>query len=114
MGVLLSQDNSTPLLGQNGTQLLDQAAGLVLPASLYPIQVTVEILINGTWTDISHYVYQRDVITIGGGQPDEGAPTQPPTASPTLHKHHRPFFPPNASRPSSPLPPPHIPVEMLP
>ncbi len=97
MGVLLSQDNSTPLLGQNGTQLLDQAAGLVLPSSLYPIQVTVEILINGTWTDISHFVYQRDVITIGGGQPDEGSPSQPATANLTLNNRDGRFSPLNAS-----------------
>ena len=36
--------------------------------ALYPLNLVVEILINGTWTDISDFVYQRDNIDISGGR----------------------------------------------
>jgi hypothetical protein len=35
---------------------------------LYPLNITCEILINGTWIDISDFVYQRDDIVISGGK----------------------------------------------
>jgi hypothetical protein len=34
---------------------------------LFPVPVVVELLIAGTWIDVSQYVYQRDGISITGG-----------------------------------------------
>lgn len=45
------------------------------PASL--LGVSVQILINGAWTDISGYVYQRADIAITRGKPDETATATP-------------------------------------
>jgi len=40
--------------------------------ALFPLNVITEILINGTWRDISRYVYERDTMTITGGQAGRG------------------------------------------
>ena len=102
MGVLLSQDAATPLLGQDGSQLLDQAAGLALPASLYPLAITAEILVNSAWADISQYVYSRDTISITGGQPDEASSPQPSQCTMTLDNRDGRFSPNNAAGPFYP------------
>jgi large repetitive protein len=44
-----------------------------------PLPVVVEILLNGTWTDISKFVYQRDTIQISGGI-DTSQGSAPPRA----------------------------------
>jgi hypothetical protein len=92
MGVLLDELGN-PLLSQDGSQLLDEAAALALPGSLYPITVKAELLINGTWTDISHYVYQRDNIVITGGQQDETSAIQPASLTMTVNNRDGRFSP---------------------
>ena len=42
-----------------------------------PLDLRYELLINGTWTDISTYVYQRDDQVITRGHPDESTTAQP-------------------------------------
>lgn len=50
-----------------------------------PLQVLVELLINGTWTDISQFVYTRDPITITGGRTNEGQRVDPSRCNLTLN-----------------------------
>lgn len=48
--------------------------------ALFPLPILVEILINGTWKDVSSYVYQRDNIVITAGS-QTFTPGQMPNAS---------------------------------
>lgn len=68
---------------------------LVLTAapSMFPLSITVTLLINGTWTDISQYCYVRDGITITGGRQDEGSSSQPAQATITLNNRDGRFSP---------------------
>lgn len=93
MAVLLDEAGSLPVLDQAGGQILDEAASLVLQPTFYPVGITVEILINGTWTDISTYVYQRDNIVITGGGSDEAAHPTPAKATLTLDNRDGRFSP---------------------
>jgi hypothetical protein len=93
MPVILDEAGSRPVLDQAGGQVLDEAASLVLPPNFYPVGITVEILINGTWTDISTYVYQRDNIVITGGNADETTKPTPAKAVLTLDNRDGRFSP---------------------
>ena len=63
-----------------------------------PLPILVELLINGTWTDISGYVYQRDGITITGrGRPDEASTAQPAQVTLTLNNRDGSFSPSNTA-----------------
>src|SRR5260221_14536057 len=97
MAVLLDEASLVPLLGEDGSQLLAEAPGLSLPGSLYPIKITAELLLNGTWTDISQYVYQRDTINITAGQANEGSAAQPAQCTLTLNNRDGRFSPNYAS-----------------
>ena len=44
---------------------------------LFPLNVITEILINGTWRNVSTYVMERDTMTITGGQAGRGDVAQP-------------------------------------
>jgi hypothetical protein len=59
--------------------------------------IKVEILLNGTWNDISQYVYQRDDIQITGGQADESSQTQPAQMTLTLNNTDGRFSPNNTN-----------------
>lgn len=56
-----------------------------------------EILLNGTWTDISDYVYQRDNTVIGRGRPNEATGIQPVSMTMTLNNRDGRFSPKNSS-----------------
>ena len=56
-------------------------AGPPFPQS--PLDAMTELDLDGTWTDISSYVYQRDNITITRGKQDESTTTQPSTLTQT-------------------------------
>ena len=58
-----------------------------------PITITVELLLNGAWTDISGYVYQRDPVLITGGRPDEASKPQHAQLSLTLDNRDGRFTP---------------------
>lgn len=60
---------------------------------LIPLGIMVEILINGTWADISEFVYQRDDIQIGGGAPDETTKPTPAQMTLTLNNQDGRFSP---------------------
>ena len=49
-----------------------------------PLNVTSEILLNGTWTDISPYVYM-DSTSVGRGHPDESTTASPSTFTGTIN-----------------------------
>jgi hypothetical protein len=65
--------------------------------ALFPLNIIVEILINGTWRDISRYVYQRDTLTITGGRTDNGDTSQPAQVTITLNNRDGRFSPGYAS-----------------
>jgi len=53
----------------------------------------VEMYVGGAWTDISQYVYYRDMITISRGRPDETSTIQPQTCTLTLNNRDGRFNP---------------------
>jgi hypothetical protein len=65
--------------------------------ALFPLNIIVEILINGTWRDISRFVYQRDTLTITGGRSNNGDTSQPASVNITLNNRDGRFSPGNAS-----------------
>ena len=60
-----------------------------------PLGILVEIQVNGTWVDITSYVYQRDGINITGGTAQEGSKPQPAQATLTLNNADGSFSPDN-------------------
>ncbi len=63
-----------------------------------PLPIMVEILVNGVWTDISDFVYQRDGINITGrGRPDEASTAQPTQCTLTLNNRDGSFSPQNTA-----------------
>ena len=62
-------------------------------AGLFPLAITVEILINGSWVDISAYALQRDGIQITGGRTARGDTSQPAQATLTLNNRDGRFSP---------------------
>ena len=65
--------------------------------ALFPLPVMVELLINGSWQDITTYVYLRDPIVITGGKTQEGDKAQPATCTMTLNNRDGRFSPSYAS-----------------
>jgi hypothetical protein len=62
--------------------------GVYVTPPVFPqaaLAIMVELDVGGTWTDISDWVYQRDVIKITSGQPDETTAPQPAQATLTLN-----------------------------
>lgn len=55
----------------------------------------VEVLLNGTWTDITNFVYQRANITIQRGRPNESTSIQPSAMTLTLNNRDGRFSPKN-------------------
>lgn len=64
-----------------------------------PLDVTVELELDGVWTDVTSYVYTRNPITITRGQPDEGTRTAPSTCTLTLNNRDGRFSPRNPMSP---------------
>lgn len=63
-------------LGATNSQVIDSNPPGVSQPGTFPginlLGITVELLINGTWVNVSSYVYQRQDITISGrGRPNE-------------------------------------------
>jgi hypothetical protein len=69
--------------------------GLPFPSG--PLGIKVELLINGTWTNISRYVYQRADQVITTGRPDESSQLQQSTCTLTLNNTDFRFSPYNTS-----------------
>jgi hypothetical protein len=91
---IVTDEGLTPLDSQAGSQRVDETGtNNNIPASFYPIGILVEILVNGIWTDISTYVYQRDDIVITGGRPDEDSSTVPAKMTMTMNNRDGRFSP---------------------
>ena len=60
---------------------------------MFPLPVLVEILLNGTWTDITSFAYIRDGVTITGGRVDENSTPSPATVTLTLNNTDGRFSP---------------------
>jgi hypothetical protein len=62
-----------------------------------PLSITVELLLNGTWTDISGFCQQRAPIVITRGRADEAQAASPATMSLTLSNRGGDFSPRNSA-----------------
>lgn len=71
------------------------AAGPVFPANA--LATKVELLLNGTFTDITTYVYQRDKMVIHRGRADESGTMTPSTLALTLNNADGRFSPRNTA-----------------
>ncbi|MFI2349695.1 hypothetical protein ACH492_22110 [Streptomyces sp. NPDC019443] len=60
-----------------------------------PLDSRIEILVNGTWTNITSDVYSRDGIQIKRGSSNESAQVEPSTASLTLNNRDGVYSPRN-------------------
>lgn len=75
---------------------------MTFPAA--PINVIVQILINGSWCDISQYVYERnDILIKGRGRPNETTSVNPCDMTLTLNNLNGPFSPNNTASPFYPF-----------
>ena len=62
-------------------------------APLFPLGIKVELFINGTWSDISSFVYERDTLTIAGGASAQGDTPSPASVTLTLDNRDGRFSP---------------------
>lgn len=69
--------------------------GAVFPANI--LGTKVELLINGTWTDITTFVLQRDKMVIRRGRQDESGTMTPSTLALTLQNTDGRFSPRNTT-----------------
>src|SRR6266702_8587407 len=60
---------------------------------MFPLGVTAELLINGTWTDCTPYLYQRDGIQISGARQNWGDKPQPAQLTFTVNNRDGRFSP---------------------
>ena len=63
------------------------------PFPSVPLATKVELLINGTWTDVTPYVYQRADMVITSGRPDESQQLQQGSCTFTLNNRDLSFSP---------------------
>lgn len=61
------------------------SAGHGFPFPRGVLAIKVELLVNGTWTDVSQFVFQRDGITITRGRPNEATSVVPSGLSLTFN-----------------------------
>lgn len=67
--------------------------------AMFPLPVVVELLINGTWTDVSRFVYQRADIHITGGRGARADKPSPATCTMTFDNRDGRFSPFNVNGP---------------
>lgn len=89
----------TDLYDTSYSQFYGQFSGISWPA-LGPLPIEVDLLINGTWTDITDFVYQRDgsvTIRITSGRPDESQKIVPSQCQMQLNNRGGTFSPKNST-----------------
>src|SRR5260221_13384628 len=64
---------------------------------MFPLGITAELMINGTFIDITRYLYQRDGIHVTAGAVNWGDKPQPATCTFTVDNRDGRFTPNNAS-----------------
>jgi hypothetical protein len=87
-----------PVSGTGSFGFKKLSAGGVIDPYIFPfpqviLQLKVELLLNGTWTDISDFVYQRNNIEIQRGKPDEQQNITPSSMDLTLNNRDGRFSP---------------------
>jgi hypothetical protein len=86
--------------GSGGVKLGPSLSGTItqgFPFPQEPLAQKIELLLNGTWTDISNYVYQRADIVIQRGKPNETTGMTPSSMTLTLNNRDGRFTPGNTS-----------------
>lgn len=91
--VAITRENGRSINSESFRQLEDESETLPLPGQLYPITITVEILLNGVWTDISMYVYQRNDIVVTGGGSGEDTSSKSSSCTMTINNRDGRFSP---------------------
>ncbi len=90
-------DTANPPITGTGSLNLNMAfngagfAGIPFPQG--PLGTKVELLINGTWTDVTPYVYQRADMVITSGRPDESQQIQQGACTFVLNNRDLSFSP---------------------
>ena len=78
------------------------SAALSFPFPTVGLPAKIELLLNGTWTDITDFVYQRANIVIQHGKPDEQQNVTPSSMTMTLNNRGGRFSPSNTASPYYP------------
>lgn len=78
---------------------LGPAAAPAEPEPRFPLDDRYELLLDGTWTDITGYVYDRDPVTITRGRSAEAQTADPATMTLTLNNRDGRF---SSRNPTSP------------
>jgi hypothetical protein len=88
-------------IGSGGLKFRPSLSGsgnLVPTFPINPLAFVIELNLNGTWTDISNFVYFRDPIQISDiGRPNESSTIQPGQCTLTLNNRDGRFSPKNAA-----------------
>jgi len=89
-----------PIICSGGIQLPPLNINGNIPPVIFYFPQTVmaskiEILLNGTWTEITDFVYQRNNVTIQRGRPNESTTIQPSSMTLTLNNRDGRFSPKN-------------------
>ncbi len=87
IGVSGSMALASPKFASNGT--------IYLPFPTFPLSLKFELLVNGTWIDVTSFVYQRDNVVITRGLPDETQSATPSQMTLTLNNRDGRFSPNN-------------------
>ena len=104
MAVTATMPEYTDFYTDAYSSLYGQYLGIAWPQS-GALELSVQLLVNGTWTDITGYVYQRDgsvSIGIGSGRPDESSKIVTAQCQLELNNRGGTFSPKNAASPFYP------------
>lgn len=82
-----------------GIIVLSPAPPPAPPPARFPLPDTYELLLDGTWTDITGYVYDRDEVAITRGRSAEAQEADPSKMTLTLNNRDGRFSPRNPSSP---------------
>lgn len=99
IAVLITDATSTSVTVGGATGVVAVSGGSPFAGTAFPVSplgITVELLLNGTWTDITSYVYSRDDISITQGRPNETGQVQPGSLTLTLNNQGGDFSPKNS------------------
>ncbi len=94
--VTLKGSGGVTVTGPAAALALAAPAGSVtvrLPFPQFPLPIKAELFLNGTWTDISSYVYQRAPLQITRGRPNESQQVTPAQLTLILNNRGGTFSP---------------------
>lgn len=93
--ITTSTNDSVSTMTESLSTSVSAFSATVFPSNILGLKI--EILINGTWTDISQYVYQRNHLAVTSGRPDESSTLNPAQITLTLNNRDGRFTVSNSS-----------------